>query len=107
MGVGVPGPQKCDDGALQRDEMASGLKVTGDISGFRAEDGDTVSESDDSGQGYWYRRHSLRLADRRRFATQGNRRPVPQRLDTENVDATSAKLMRATLPRDSMPTLTF
>ena len=55
-GSGAARPQKCDDGALQRDEMASGLKVTGDISGFRAEDGDTVSESDDSGQGDWRRR---------------------------------------------------
>ena len=37
MVTGASGPEICDDGALQRDEMASGLKVTGDISGFRAE----------------------------------------------------------------------
>jgi hypothetical protein len=43
-GNGASGPEKCDDGALQCDEMASVLKVAGDISGFRAEDGDTVRE---------------------------------------------------------------
>jgi hypothetical protein len=66
-----------------------------------------AEEGDDSGHGYWYRRHSLRLAQRRQFATRATAVRCRSGYDFEKVDATRAKLIKSGFKCDTVPSLTF